>query len=139
MAPEEVTFEADVFLLTKAKAQALTVKAEPEPTPVPSPEPSPQPLPWPEPGSSTAPTPEPIPTPHKHTLRLVGTIPPEVWNRLRTKVLPKLRTGNDLRVDVALSVSLNTELVQSMVSELRQILQDLDLEDRLRIAQDEDV
>jgi len=36
-------------------------------------------------------------------------------------------------------VSLNTELVQSMVSELRQILQDLDLEDRLRIAQDEDV
>jgi hypothetical protein len=69
----------------------------------------------------------------------VGTIPPEVWNRLGTKVLPKLRTGNDLRVDVDLSASLNTELVQSMVSELRQILQDLDLEDRLRIAQDEGV
>jgi hypothetical protein len=32
-------------------------------------------------------------------------------------------------------VSLNTELVRSMVSELRQILQDLDLEDRLRIEQ----
>jgi hypothetical protein len=139
MAPEEVAFEADVFLLTKAKAQALKLKVEPVPTPVPPPEPSPQPLPWPEPGPSAVPTPEPIPTPHQHTLRLVGTIPPEVWNRLGTKVLPKLRTGNDLRVDVDLSVSLNTELVQSMVSELRQILQDLDLEDRLRIAQDEGV
>jgi hypothetical protein len=139
MAPEEVTFEADVFLLTQAKAQGLTVKAEPEPTPVPSPEPKPQPLPWPEPGPSAGSIPEPISVPHKHTLRLVGTIPPEVWNRLGTKVLPKLRTGNDLRVEVELSVSLNTALVQSMVSELRQILQDLDLEDRLRIAQDEDV
>ena len=69
----------------------------------------------------------------------MGTIPPEVWNRLGTKVLPKLRAGNDLRVDIDLSVSLNTELVQRMESELRQILQDLDLEDRLRIAQDEDV
>ena len=50
-------------------------------------------------------------------------------------MLPKLRMGNDLRVNVDLSVSLNTELVRSMVSELRQILQDLDLEDRLRIEQ----
>jgi hypothetical protein len=50
-------------------------------------------------------------------------------------MLPKLRMGNDLRVNVDLSVSLNTGLVQSMASELRQILQDLDLEDRLRIEQ----
>jgi hypothetical protein len=137
IAPEEVTFEAEVFLLTKAKAQALKVKAEPVPTPVSPPEPCPQPVPWPEPGPSPVPAPEPVLTPHSHTLRLVGTIPPEVWNRLGTKVLPKLRTGNNLRVDVDLSVSLNTELVRSMVSELRQILQDLDLEDRLRIEQDE--
>jgi hypothetical protein len=51
----------------------------------------------------------------------------------------KLRTGNDLRGDVDLSVSLNTDLVRSMVSELRQILQDLDLEGHLRIEQDEGV
>jgi hypothetical protein len=135
IAPEEVTFEADVFLLTKAKAQALKVKAEPELTPMPSPEPGPQPLPWSASEPSPEAVPEPVPASHKHTLRLVGSIPPEVWNRLGTKVLPKLRTGNDLRVDVDLSVSLNTELVRSTVSELRQILQDLDLEDRLRIEQ----
>ena len=64
MAPEEVTFEADVFLLTKAKAQALKVMAEPVSTPVPSSAPGPQPLPWPESGPSTVPTPEPIPASH---------------------------------------------------------------------------
>jgi hypothetical protein len=135
MAPEEVTFEADVFLLTKAKAQPRMVKAEPAPTPVPSSEPSPQPLPWPEPGPITGPAPEPIPAPHEHTLRLVGTIPPEVWNRLGTKILPKLRSGADLQVSVELSVILNPELAQSMAAELHQILQDLGLEGRLRVEQ----
>jgi hypothetical protein len=135
IASEEVAFEAGVFLLTKAKVQALKVKAEPVPTPVPSPVPGPQPLPWSEAEPSPEAVPELVPAAHSHTLRLVGSIPPEVWNRLGTRVLPKLRTGNDLRVDVDLSVSLNTELVRSMVSELRQILQDLDLEDRLRIEQ----
>jgi hypothetical protein len=135
MPPEEVSFEADVFLLTKAKAQALKVKAESAPTPMPVPEPGPQPLPWSSPEQSPEAVPESVPASHGHTLRLVGTIPSEVWNRLGTKVLPKLRMGNDLRVNVDLSVSLNTELVRSMTSELRQILQDLDLEDRLRIEQ----
>jgi len=139
IAPEEVTFEADVFLLMKAKAQALKVKAEPMPTPVPPPESRPQPLPWSESGSSPEAIPGPVPASHNHILHLVGTIPPEVWNRLGTKVLPKLRMGNDLRVDVDLSVRLHPELVRSMVSDLRQILQDLDLEDRLRIEQDEGV
>jgi hypothetical protein len=102
---------------------------------MPTPVPGPQPLPWSEAEPSPESIPELVPASHSHTLRLVGTIPPEVWNRLGTKVLPKLRTGNDLRVNVDLSVSLNTGLVQSMASELRQILQDLDLEDRLRIEQ----
>jgi uncharacterized protein DUF499 len=135
MAPEEVSFEADVFLLMKARAQALKARAEPVSTPMPSPEPGPQPLPWSEAEPSPEAVPEPVPAAHSHTLRLVGTIPSEVWNRLGTRVLPKLRMGNDLRVNVDLSVSLNTGLVQSMASELRQILQDLDLEDRLRIEQ----
>jgi hypothetical protein len=135
MAPEEVAFEADVFLLTKARTQVLKARAEPGPTPMPVPEPGPQPLPWSAPEPSPEAVPEPVSAAHSHTLRLVGSIPPEVWNRLGTRVLPKLRTGNDLRVNVDLSVSLNTGLVQSMASELRQILQDLDLEDRLRIEQ----
>jgi hypothetical protein len=138
MAPEEVAFEADVFLLTKAKARALKAGAEPGPTPVPPPESSPRPLSWSEPGPSPEAVPEPVPA-SSHTLRLVGMIPPEVWNRLGTRVIPKLRTGDDLRLNVDLSVSLNTALVRSMASELRQVLQDLDLEERLRTEQDEGV
>jgi hypothetical protein len=96
---------------------------------------TPQPLPWSAPEPSPEAVPESVPISYGHTLRLVGTIPSEVWNRPGTRVLPKLRMGNDLRVNVGLSVSLNTDLGRSMVSELRQILQDLDLEDRLRIEQ----
>ena len=50
----------------------------------------------PEPGKET--TTEPEPTPKTRTSRLVGTIPPEVWNRLNTKLIPKLRSGSDLEV-----------------------------------------
>jgi hypothetical protein len=135
LAPEEIAFEADVFLLTKARAQVLQARVEPVSVPAPPPASRPQPLLWSEAEPSPEAVPEPVSAAHSHTLRLVGSIPPEVWNRLGTRVLPKLRTGNDLRVNVDLSVSLNTGLVQSMASELRQILQDLDLEDRLRIEQ----
>src|SRR5262249_13561587 len=98
IAPEEVAFEADVFLLTKAKVQDLSVKAEPVSSPVRTPAPGPQPLPCSEAEPSPESVSEPVPAAHSHTLRLVGSIPPEVWNRLGTRVLPKLRTGNVLRV-----------------------------------------
>ena len=40
----------------------------------------------------------------KTTLRLTGATPPEVWNRLGTKVLPKLRQGERLTVAIDCSV-----------------------------------
>ncbi len=42
------------------------------------------------------------------TLRLIGSVPPEVWNRLGTKVLPKLRSGDDLSVGIEFSVSVSS-------------------------------
>ncbi len=32
----------------------------------------------------------------KTTLRLAGTVPPEIWDRLGTKLLPILRSGDEL-------------------------------------------
>lgn len=133
LAPEEVAFEADVFLLTQAKAQLLTRETEPVPTPGPPPEPSTQPVSWPEPEPRPGPAAVPASDPQTRTLRLVGTIPPEVWNRLGTRVLPKLRSGDDLRVGIDFSVCLNPALAQSVAAELRQILQDLGLADQLGI------
>ena len=139
--PEEVVFEPNVFLLTKAKAEALNALAGsesaaphpdsrtgPEPKPGPGPEPLPGSKPEPEPGPLAAPRPSTRPT----TLRLAGTVPPEVWNRLGTRILPKLRSGDDLSVGIKLSVNIGSDLAGNMEADLRQILDDLGLGDRVR-------
>ena len=126
---EEVAFESSVFLLTKAKAEEL--KATPGGTSPPQPEPSPSAAPDPEhepqPGS------EPTPGAPKTTLRLAGTVPPEVWNRLGTKVLPKLRSGDDLSIGIEFSVSVSSQFAQNMETDMQQILDDLGLSDRVRV------
>ena len=54
-------------------------------------------------------------------------MPPEVWNRLGTKLLPKLRSGSDLEVGVTFSVSVSSDVADGVIAELRQILEDLNL------------
>jgi hypothetical protein len=126
---DEVAFESGVFLLTKAKAQALKVGA---PEPAPGPEPVP-PIAGPEPGPGPRPGPEPAPGVQTTTIRLIGAVPPEVWNRLGTKVLPKLRSGADLKIGVDFSVTVNRDVAGSLTADLRQILDDLGLADKVEI------
>ena len=128
---EEVAFESSVFLLTKAKAEAL--KVPPEGTPQPHPGLTPPPVP----GSDPEPDPEPTPDESKTTLRLTGTVPSEVWNRLGTKILPKLRSLDDLSVGIEFSVSVGSAFAQKTEMELRQILDDLGLADRVRVERTE--
>jgi hypothetical protein len=75
----------------------------------------------------------PVPAIETRTIRLVGTVPPEVWNRLGTKILSKLRSGADLKVGVEFSVTVNAASAGSLVSELRQILQELGLAGAVRV------
>ncbi len=131
VAPDEVAFEAGVFLLRKVAVEALTAGAPLQPVPGPEPEPPPQGVAAPEPGP--APRPEPAPGVQIKTIRLVGTVPPEVWNRLGTKILPKLRSGSDLRVGVDFSVTVNAASAGSLASELRQVLQELGLAENVRV------
>jgi hypothetical protein len=119
---DDVAFEADVFLLRKVTAEAL--KAGRTVGPAPEPEPDPPP-PGPEPG--------PEPGPGTTILRLVGTVPPEVWNRLGTKILAKLRSGTDLRVSVDFSVTVSASNAANLASELRQALQELGLAEQVRV------
>ena len=132
---EEVAFEASVFLLTKTKAQKLKVPPEDltQPQPEPTPSPGPEPEPEPEPGDG----PEPSPGARKTILRLAGTVPPEVWNRLGTKMLPKLRSGENLSVGIEFSVSVSSQFAQNMEGELQQILDDLGLGDQVRVERSE--
>jgi hypothetical protein len=125
LAPEEVSFESNVFLLLKAKA--LKTKTAPQPGPEDTAQPIPQPLP------PSLPDPQPASSPQEKTLRLVGTVPPEIWNRLGVKLLAKLRTGENLKVGVDFSVTVKGEFAQSMETELHQALEDLGLQQSIRI------
>ena len=82
-------------------------------------------------------SPKPTPNDPKIALRLVGTVPPEVWNRLGTKILPKLRSSEDLSVGIEFSFSVGSAVARQMEVELRQILDDLGLADRVRVEKTE--
>lgn len=117
VAPDEVAFDAGVFLLRKDSAKSLKSGVPPEPPILPD-------LPRIDPPLPPERKPDPIAA--MKTVRLVGTVPPEVWNRLGTKILPKLRAGSDLRIGLEFSVSVKTDSVATLAAELQQILVELD-------------
>ena len=128
VAPDEVAFDAGVFLLRKAIAEGF--RAGRPATPAPSPEP--------ETGPVTTPTapeagPGSEPTASTRTLRLVGTVPPEVWNRLGTKILPKLRSGLELKIGLEFSVTVSADSANGLATDLKQILQELGLAEAVKI------
>ena len=131
--PEEVAFEANVFLLTKTKAEEYKTTKEEERDPQPGPSPGPGPKLKPEPGAEFRPDPEPEPTANDTTMRLSGTVPPEVWNRIGIKLLPKLRSGKELSASVEISVTVDAQSAAAMVADVKQILSDLGLTDLIRI------
>ena len=131
--PADVTFESGVFLLLKNKAKTLKVVPEPVPGGGPGPEPTPEPEPVPGREPEPKPEPEPAPGAATRTFRICGDVPPEVWNRLGTKVLPKLRSGSELKIGIEFSVTVEIGMAQSFQTDLKQILDDLGLANRVRI------
>ena len=127
----EVSFDADVFLLTKARAEELKERP-PDPIP-PQPGTSPGTGLAPEPDPKPGPRPQPRPDSSDTVLQLAGSVPPEVWNRIGIKLLPKLRSGKDLSLGIDLSVTVGTPFAPNLEDGLRQILADLGLSDRVRI------
>ncbi len=129
LSPDEVMFDGNVFLITKARAKALKAGTPPiidvQPPPEKPKEPQPEP-PDKEPG--------PQPKPEQFvTLRVVGDIPPEVWNRLGTKVLPKLKAGTDLKVGVTFAASFVPEAAAALKTDLDQIISELGLSAKLKV------
>lgn len=59
-------------------------------------------------------------------------MPPELWNRLGARLLPKLRSGAELQVGVEFVVKIDGALVAQLESDLRQILEDLGLTNSVR-------
>jgi hypothetical protein len=132
IAPDEVAFEADVNLLLKAREEALRTRAVPglEPQSGDEPETPVQLKPEPEPGTT-----EPEPS-AKITFSFHGDVPPEIWNRLGTKLLPKLRSGNDLKVRFNCELTVDASSAKTLSSELHQILSYLGIAESVRVEAD---
>lgn len=121
VAPEEIAFDAGVFLVKKATAKNL--KGTGGEVIVPPTKPA-----LPPKGDvvsvgeqSTTPPGGPV------RMRLFGTLPPEAWNRFGTKVIPKLRSAENLTVDVTLEFTTPPGRETEVTLEIQQVLQDLNL------------
>ena len=60
-------------------------------------------------------------------------MPPEVWNRLGIRLLPKLRSAKELSVGIDLAVTVDARSRPELETELRQALHDLGLSDRVQV------
>jgi len=129
---EEVAFDTDVYLLKKSAAEALRIGTPPAPVPTVEAEP-PQELP--DDGEAAAAT-QPTVQMGMRTLRVIGTVPHETWNRLGTKILPKLRQGSDLTLGLNFSVLVRADSYESIEAELRQAIQELGLGESIRVEED---
>lgn len=134
---EEAAFDSGVFLLAKEKARALKEGARPETVPEGVAPPAGSPAREPEAGPAVAAGTAAAPGAAFVTMRLGGAVPPEVWNRLGTKLLPKLRAaGADLKVGVEFTVTVNRDMAGTLTADVRQILGDLGLGEKMQIREE---
>lgn len=133
---DEVVFDGQTYLLLSAVAQTLKVaheRAVPTGTVV-------------EQGGGvvieTAPGSKGVlpapPDTGSRRIRLRGSIPPEIWNRVGNKLLPKLRGGTSLDISLGFDVEVEAASFSHLLAEIRQILADLALSDRIRVEPDQE-
>jgi hypothetical protein len=128
--PEEISFDAQMFLLRKERAQGLKglvgIPRPGEPLPVTPPSPrlevGPSTVGT---GAPAGPTAEPAAV--SCVLRVSGNVPPELWNRLGNRLLPKLRQGQHLTLGVDFAIEVSAADAAHLQAELRQALSDLNL------------
>lgn len=139
--PADVSFDAQMFLLTKARAKALLQKPIAE---------SGSTITGQEAGRATVPSgivatsgetpliatgiPVQPEARSSSVIRLSGTVNPEVWNRIGIKLLPKLRNMAQLRLGIDFCCEAGPNEVESLKSELQQVLADLHLSDTVRMS-----
>ncbi|MGI8782166.1 MAG: DUF499 domain-containing protein, partial [Acidobacteriota bacterium] len=126
VAAEELAFDDSVFLLGKAVAERLTRAIPPSPDDTPA-------------------LPPPVPAPaREHTtpaapriIRVAGRVPPEIWNRLGTRLLPKIRGGSDVQIRVELAATFPGEAAADALRDLNQALEDLGIGRDVRVTDGE--
>lgn len=135
----EITFDSQVFLVTKQRAKSILQRQVPAGSLSVSAEAS-KPAAMPSTGEATA-SPKPDITtpggsavPTRTLVRLVGNVSPEVWNRIGIKLLPKLRNAQALRLGIDFSCEAEQRDVESLKADLLQALADLHLSVAIRVT-----
>jgi hypothetical protein len=137
---EEIDFGYDAFVIRKDRAKTLRERAAaaaaaPAQTPLPA---------APEPAGFTLVSPEleapngsrVTPPARKMIVRVKGPLPPELWNRFGSKIVPKLRSAENLQARVELTVEVSPEGVTALEADLRQLLTDLELSNKIVVEKE---
>jgi hypothetical protein len=134
--PDDVGFDAGVYLLRRERAEALLAGSAGQTAPHSTN----------GTGSDGGRTQEEGPTTatdhvevnkgeETNTLTLAGTIPPELWNRVGTRIIPKLRstqTEPHLLVNFDLEIAGNQ--AEQLKRDLQQAIADLGLSDQIKVG-----
>ncbi len=128
IAIDEVTFDTGVFLLNSKKARQLKSGATVLPAGVVVPQPEPTKTIPVGSDQTTA-----VAGAQQVCLCLTGAVTPEVWNRLGVKLLPKLRGGQDLKLGINFTVTIDARFAKNTETELRQIIEELGLSETITV------
>jgi len=140
---DEVAFDAQVFLLTKQKAKSLSAKPQPASNEAAQPgtaggegrlsgESKPV-TPVSPVGNEDQTSPEEA---IAKIIRLSGEISPELWNKLGVRILPRLKSGEKLRLGIDFSCEVSAADSAPIEAELRQAIADLRLEKSVTVRVD---
>jgi hypothetical protein len=61
-------------------------------------------------------------------------VPPEQWNKVGIKLIPKLRSTNGLHIEVVMSGNIEGKNVANFVDEVNQAIVDLGLQAKLNVS-----
>jgi len=125
---DEVSFDSDVYLLKKEKARGLRTGGSDQNIGEPS-------TPSAKPEEATGPVgEEPVAAPRGvKTIVLTGAVPPELWNKVGIRLIPKLRSNAQPILGVNFSLEVDAGQSANALREIRQALVDLELTGEISI------
>jgi len=127
--PADVAFEADVYLVTKA----VTERARSGGPPAEPPKPPPVPKPREGNGEVSEEGNQPTLPVGLVSISVSGTIPPEQWNRLGTRLIPKMRAAGSMRATIRLDGEVDSARAATLSTELQQVIDEIGLAGTVRI------
>ncbi|WP_010252910.1 DUF499 domain-containing protein [Treponema primitia] len=133
--PEEVSFEPEVYLLLKSQAQKLKKVTEQsessaETSPVPDTQNTPE---SPVPDSVQSKSTQISSARIEQNIIISGTIPPDSFNRIGTRLIPKIRLGKNLRINLSISFSIDSDASQDLLDDLIQAINDIGISEDLKV------